>query len=83
MCVRSAGRGTLGAVRNGDIIVLDVDKGILNVELSEKQILNGCKKSKSSQRSIFPADLSAIILIPFYRLMKADFPYLQAKEAGK
>ena len=38
VCPEAADKGPLGAVRNGDIIVLDVEKGILNVELSDEEI---------------------------------------------
>lgn len=45
-CPEAAAGGPLGAVRNGDIIVLDVEAGVLDVELDDDEIaarLNGTK----------------------------------------
>ncbi len=38
VCPEAAAGGSLGAVRDGDMIVLDADNGILKVELSDEEI---------------------------------------------
>ena len=44
VCPEAAVGGPLGAVRDGDIIVMDVDAGILKVELSDEEIVSRLKE---------------------------------------
>jgi dihydroxy-acid dehydratase len=46
--------GPLGAVRDGDIIEIDIPKRKLNVRLSEKEIKNRIESSKPPERRLSP-----------------------------
>lgn len=53
VCPEACDGGPLGAVRNGDIIEMDVEKGILNVELSPEQIAERLREMKFESREKF------------------------------
>ena len=53
VCPEACDGGPLGAVRNGDIIVMDVEKGILNVELSPGEIAERLNKTGFEPRETF------------------------------
>jgi len=84
VCPEAQAGGPLGAVRNGDIIVLDVDKGVLNVELSEKQILERLQEVKIQPKEHFARGFVRHYIDTVLQADEGcDFPYLQAREAGK
>ena len=54
VCPEALAGGPLGAVRNGDIIEMDIDKGILNVELSDEEIRKRLAESTLATKEDFP-----------------------------
>ena len=46
--------GPIGAVQDGDIIEIDIPNRILNVKLSDEEILERLKKAKSPERKMTP-----------------------------
>ena len=53
VCPEACDGGPLGAVRNGDIVEMDVEKGILNVELSPEEIAERLRTAKCEPREQF------------------------------
>lgn len=53
VCPEACAGGPLGAVRNGDIITLDVDNGILNVDLTPEQIQERLKTPDFQPKETF------------------------------
>ncbi len=53
VCPEAADGGPLGAVRDGDIIVLDADAGILKVELSDSEIAARLEKTNFQPKEKF------------------------------
>lgn len=53
VCPEACDGGPLGAVRDGDIVEMDVEKGILNVELSPEEIAERLRTAKCEPREQF------------------------------
>jgi len=53
VCPEAADGGALGAVRDGDVIVLDVDAGVLKVELNDEEIAIRLKEAKFESKEDF------------------------------
>jgi L-arabonate dehydrase len=77
VCPEANAGGPLGAVLDGDIIVLDVDAGILKVELSDEQIACRLKNFVSEEKEKFER---GFVRHYIDNVMQADegcdFPYL-------
>ena len=84
VCPEAMAGGPLGAVRNGDIIVLDVDKGILNVELSDGEIAERLAEAKFDSKEKFERGFVRHYIDTVLQADEGcDFPYLQEKEIRK
>lgn len=53
VCPEAAAGGPLGALRDGDIITMDVDAGTLNVELSDEEIARRLAETKFEPKEKF------------------------------
>ncbi len=53
VCPEAAAGGPLGALRDGDIITMDVDAGTLNVELSDEEIARRLAETKFEPKERF------------------------------
>ena len=53
VCPEAAAGGPLGALRDGDIITMDVDAGTLNVELSDEEIARRLAETKFEPKENF------------------------------
>lgn len=53
MYLQRLGRGPIAAVKNGDMIEIDIDKHTINLEVSDKEIAN---RLKEVQRTVHPAN---------------------------
>ena len=53
VCPEAAAGGPLGALRDGDIITMDVDAGTLNVELSDEEIARRLAETKFEPKQKF------------------------------
>ena len=77
VCPEACDGGPLGAVRNGDIIEMDVERGILNVELSPEEITKRLSEIKFESRETFKR---GFVRHYIDNVMQADegcdFPYL-------
>ena len=77
VCPEACDGGPLGAVRNGDIIELDVDRGILNVELTPEQIEARLKEAKFEPKEKFERGFVRHYIDNVMQADKGcDFPYL-------
>ena len=84
VCPEAMAGGPLGAVRNGDVIVLDVDKGILNVELSDEEIASRLKEMNFEPKEKFERGFVRHYIDTVLQADEGcDFPYLQEKEIRK
>ena len=57
VCPEAAAGGPLGALRDGDIITMDVDAGTLNVELSDEEIARRLAETKFEPKEKFERGL--------------------------
>ena len=72
------GKGVLGAVRNGDIIEMDVEKGILNVELTPEQIAERLKETTFQPKETFHRGFVRHYIDNVLQADEGcDFPYLR------
>ncbi len=77
VCPEAAAGGNIGAIRNGDTIILDVDAGIIKVELSDEEIAARLKDTKFESKEEFER---GFVRHYIDNVMQADegcdFPYL-------
>jgi len=78
VCPEACGGGPLGALRNGDIIVMDVEKGILHAELSDEEIAGRLKETKIEPKETFRRGFIRHYIDSVLQADEGcDFPYMQ------
>ena len=78
VCPEALAGGPLGAVRNGDIIVLDVEKGLLNVELSNEEISKRLAETRFEPKEDFKRGFVRHYIDTVLQADEGcDFPYLK------
>ena len=78
VCPEACDGGPLGALRNGDIIEMDVEKGILNVELTPEQIADRLKETTFQPKETFRRGFVRHYIDNVLQADEGcDFPYLR------
>ena len=78
VCPEACDGGPLGAVRNGDIVEMDVEKGILNVELSPEQIAERLKETTFQSKESFERGFVRHYIDNVLQADEGcDFPYMR------
>lgn len=78
VCPEACGGGPLGALRNGDIIEMDVEKGILRAELSDEEITGRLKETKIEPKETFRRGFIRHYIDSVLQADEGcDFPYMQ------
>ncbi|OQA79658.1 MAG: L-arabonate dehydratase [Lentisphaerae bacterium ADurb.Bin242] len=78
VCPEACGGGPLGALRNGDIIEMDVEKGILRAELSDKEIAERLKHTRIEPKETFRRGFIRHYIDQVLQADEGcDFPYMQ------
>ena len=81
VCPEALAGGPLGAIENGDIIHLDVDQGILNVELSDEEIAKRLAEKRFEPKETFHRGFVRHYIDTVLQADEGcDFPYLQETE---